>query len=31
MINDRPVDDPRLQAALNEIRAVMERMISPAQ
>lgn len=25
MINDRPIDDPKLQAALNEIRAVMER------
>ncbi len=25
MINDRPVNDPKLQAALNEIRAVMER------
>jgi len=25
MINERPVDDPKLQAALNEIRDVMER------
>lgn len=29
MINDRPVDDPKLQAALNEIRAVMERYDFP--
>jgi hypothetical protein len=25
MINDRPIDDPKLQAALDEVRAVMER------
>ncbi len=25
MINDRPIDDPKLQAALDEIRGVMER------
>jgi hypothetical protein len=29
VINDRPVDDPKLQAALNEIRAVMERCDFP--
>lgn len=29
MINDRPVNDPKLQAALNEIRAVMERYDFP--
>ncbi len=29
MINDRPVDDPKLQAALNEIRAIMERYDFP--
>lgn len=29
MINDRPVDDPNLQAALNEIRDVMERYDFP--
>lgn len=25
MINERPIDDPKLQATLNEVRAVMER------
>ena len=29
MINERPVDDPKLQAALNEIRGVMERYDFP--
>ena len=29
MINDRPIDDPRLQAALNEIRGIMERYDFP--
>ncbi len=29
MINDRPVNDPKLQAALNEIRSVMERYDFP--
>lgn len=29
MINDRPVNDPKLQSALNEIRAVMERYDFP--
>jgi len=29
VLNDRPVNDPKLQAALNEIRAVMERYDCP--
>lgn len=29
MINDRPVNDPKLQACLNEIRSVMERYDFP--
>lgn len=29
VINDRPVDDPKLQVALNEVRAVMERYDFP--
>jgi hypothetical protein len=29
MINDRPINDPKLQAALNEIRDVMERYDFP--
>lgn len=29
MINDRPIDDPKLQAALDEVRAVMERYDFP--
>ena len=29
MINERPIDDPKLQAALNEIRGVMDRYDLP--
>lgn len=29
MINDRPIDDPKLQAALNEIRGIMEKYDFP--